>query len=431
MNNREMATVILAAAFLMFVIVYPKTRASLPPILRQLSHPKIAGPLLAYALSLAGFVRLAARVELWVPDLLADTIFWFFLSGIVWLFSITEAGKEEHLIRGRVLRTLTLAAFFEFFINLKPLALGWEIVLQIFMTFLLMVQVVAGSKPEFRPAKRLVDGLLLLIVGGLLVYTMTTLISAWQPGDEALLIRKLLLPVWLTLSSVPFIFLLALWAAYETLLLRAFFLNDKHRPGWRPLLGLLSALRSNFVDINQFTGHHLRTAVQSGSFREARAAVAQFRAERQADLDRRAAARTRLLQDAGAAGADEDNRRLDRREFAETKAALEWLATSHMGWYGRESRYQADLLERLGDFDRQSLPAEHGIHMRVSKDGQCWYAYRQTITGWFLGIGADGPPPNQWVYAGHKEPRGFPGQGREWLNHLTGSSKEWLPEDKT
>lgn len=431
MNNREIATVILAAAFFMFVIVYPKTRACLPPILRQLSHPKIAGPLIAYALSLAGFVWMAARVELWVPDLLADTIFWFFLSGIVWLFNITEAAKETHFIRRRVLRTLTLAAFFEFFINLKPLALGWEIVLQLVLSFLLMMQVVAGSKPEFRPAKQLVDGLLLLIVGGLLIYTVTTLISDWHAGDEALLIRKLLLPIWLTLASIPFIYLMALWAGYETLLLRAFFLNDKHRPGWRPLLGLFTALRSNFVDIDQFAGHRLRAAVQSGSFREARAAVAQFRAERQADLDRRAAARTRLIQNAGIAGTDEDDRRLDRREFAETKAALEWLATCHMGWYRRESRYQADLLMRLGDFERQGLPAEHGIRMRVSKNGQSWYAYRQTITGWFFGIGANGEPPNQWVYDGQKEPRGFPGQGREWLNNLTDSSKEWLPEDTT
>ena len=60
-----------------------------------------------------------------------------------------------------------------------------------------------------------------------------------------------------------------------------------------------------------------------------------------------------------------------RREFAETIAALQWLATCQMGWYRRGSRYRTDMLDLLGDdFTSQGLPRESGIKMHVAQDGQ-------------------------------------------------------------
>lgn len=41
---------------------------------------------------------------------------------------------------------------------------------------------------------------------------------------------------------------------------------------------------------------------------------------------------------------------------------------------------------------RGGLPQETGITMSVAKDGQAWYAWRRTITGWCFAIGAAGSP---------------------------------------
>lgn len=92
-------------------------------------------------------------------------------------------------------------------------------------------------------------------------------------------------------------------------------------------------------------------------------------------------------------GTDDDGRQLDQREFEETRRALRWLATCQMGWYrNRGGRYRQELLDILGDFTKQGLPAEHGIELHVAPDGQRWWAGRQTITGWYFAIGAAGPP---------------------------------------
>ena len=113
---------------------------------------------------------------------------------------------------------------------------------------------------------------------------------------------------------------------------------------------------------------------------------------------------------------DAEGRRLDRREFKETTEALKYLATCQMGWYrNRGGRYHGEnLLSALGDwFTRRGLPKDHGIVIRVAKDGQAWYAWRRTVTGWCFAIGAAGPPPDQWEFDGHEAPNGFPGKSSE------------------
>ncbi|MGH7930001.1 MAG: hypothetical protein ACREQV_19665 [Candidatus Binatia bacterium] len=82
-------------------------------------------------------------------------------------------------------------------------------------------------------------------------------------------------------------------------------------------------------------------------------------------------------------------------------------------------RYRRYLLINLNDFEQQGLPAEHGIGMKVRKDSQSWYAYRRTVTGWVLGIGANEGTPEQWFYDGPKSPASYPCRGHGWVEHRT------------
>lgn len=121
----------------------------------------------------------------------------------------------------------------------------------------------------------------------------------------------------------------------------------------------------------------------------------------------------RLKKFAGVTGTDQEGRQLDQREFAETKDALQYISTAQMGWYtDPENRYRGDLVALLEPFP--GLSKEHGIVLEVSSDGRSWWAYRRTITGWCFAIGADGPPPNEWLYDGPDPPGGFPGEAAAW-----------------
>jgi hypothetical protein len=97
-----------------------------------------------------------------------------------------------------------------------------------------------------------------------------------------------------------------------------------------------------------------------------------------------------------------------------------------MGWHNNQGkRYRPYLLTRIGDFERQGLPAEHGIVMEVRKDGQAWYAYRRTVTGWVLGIGARKAPPDQWFYDGPEPPKSYPCPGHGWGQAAGEETANW------
>ena len=123
----------------------------------------------------------------------------------------------------------------------------------------------------------------------------------------------------------------------------------------------------------------------------------------------------RLRRYSGSQELDDAGRRLDRREFAETIHALHWLATCQMGWHRNGGRYRRDMLRVLGDdFTHHGLPRESGITLHVAQDGQSWYAWRRTVTGWCFAIGAAAPPPDQWKYDGPEPPKGYPGEDVSW-----------------
>jgi hypothetical protein len=125
--------------------------------------------------------------------------------------------------------------------------------------------------------------------------------------------------------------------------------------------------------------------VHADGFRAAVRAIRQVRRERRAEREAERAAAQRLIDNAGVDGWDDDGQRLDQREFAETRKALQWLATCQMGHYRRDGhgRYRPDLLPLVGShFVRDGMPEDHEIVMCVASDGQSWYAYRKTVSGW-------------------------------------------------
>lgn len=159
-----------------------------------------------------------------------------------------------------------------------------------------------------------------------------------------------------------------------------------------------------------------KRVTEAPTLRAARAVVVEFVDELQRAKQAKIDEEERFRRYAGSRETDKQGRRLDRREFKATIDALLWLETCQMGWYrNRGGRYRDDLLKIFGDdFRRQGLPKESGITLKVSRDGQSWYAWRRTVTGWCFAIGAADPPPDQWQYDGPEPPQGFPGRETAW-----------------
>lgn len=79
----------------------------------------------------------------------------------------------------------------------------------------------------------------------------------------------------------------------------------------------------------------------------------------------------------------------------------------------------------------EGLPTDHGITLKVRADRKAWYAYRETPSGYFLAIGASGPPPSEWYWDGDKPPPGFPSMRSGWTSFMEADRAEWRAEKPT
>lgn len=117
---------------------------------------------------------------------------------------------------------------------------------------------------------------------------------------------------------------------------------------------------------------------------------------------------------AGSGETDEQGRRVDDREIAETRNVLRLLGTSAMGWHRQRGRFRDDLVDTVydaRDFTKHGLPSDPAIATEVNADGQTVGYWRETVSGWVLGLALtwDGEHFGEYLFAGEDSPAGVPG----------------------
>jgi len=415
-DNREIAALVWLGAAALWVLSQQELRASLGGVFKAFLQPLIVIPLAVMLAWIGLELWVGTRLALWNVTLAKSTLLWTLGSAAVLFFNCTQAASDQRFFQRTMVATIGVAVFVEFFMNLYVMSLPAELVLQFAVIVLSLLATVGGIKPEHRPAKILCEVLLAAIGFALFVYTVRQVYLGGTGIDGRSLLLEFALPIWLTAGLLPFVYILSVYVVYDAAFRGINWATADRRSRWRSRLAVASALHFRTSAVQKFTWNWAKRVSEATSFAAARAVVAVFleelRRARKEELDER----EKMRRYAGSHETDEEGRRLDRREFAATIDALRWLETCQMGWHrNRGGRYRDDLLKMIaGDFTRQGLPKESGIALRVSNDGQAWYAWRRTVTGWCFAIGAAGPPPDQWEYDGPEPPQGFPGQDRMW-----------------
>ena len=418
LNNRELATLIWVGIALVLVFWNKSVRESSVGFVRACLEPLI---LLALAAMLAWVgleVWIGARLALWSPALAKGTILWTLGSAGVLLFNCTKidsGGDDQHFFRRTILATVCVAAFVEFFVNLYVMSLPAELAFPILVAVPSLMVAVAGQKPGYRFAKVFCEWMLALTGLAVFAFSAWQAYLGWHQLDPRELLLEFMLPAWLTVGLVPFLYLFSIYVAYDAIFRRINWDKTGRGSRWRSRLALLSALHFRTARVRRFSGYWATKLNEAETLAAKRGVVVDFLD----DLSRKEQARIdeeeRLRRYSGSHELDDEGRRLDRREFTETIRALQRLATCQMGWHGNGGRYRQDLLKLLGDdFTRPGLPKESAIKLHVAPGGQSWYAWRRTVTGWCFAIGAAEAPPDQWRYDGPEPPRGFPGKDSSW-----------------
>jgi hypothetical protein len=372
-----------------------------------------------------GLVLLGQQIGLWESALIPPTVAWVLTQGVVFLYRIGTRNPGEAFFRPVLRQMLNLSWVLEVFIGFYVFGVGVELILLVVLAFLGALSAVAASKEAYRPAKNFVDTVLGIIATGLLLYVVINFVGNLDDTDWAFVARAFFLPFGLTLGVMPYLYLVSVWAGYHDAFMWVRFETKDRAARRRARLGLILAFGLRVARLGAFRHFWVKQIAEAGDITAAREVGREFLRDQDRRAEEKQEAADRLVRFAGVddEDEDEDGQRLDQREFAETKKALQWLSTMQMGWYqNRGGRYRPELLDLL---DPDGLPDDHGINLNVSNDGQAWWAWRRTVTGWCFAIGANEIPPDQWLYDGADPPNGFPGKGPVWGDRWGLNAKNW------
>ena len=417
LNNRELAALIWLAVAAAWVLSRRDLRSGIAGILKSLTNPLLLLPLLGLLGWIALEIWAGGKLGLWNTGLVSNTVVWTVGTAAVLYFDVNKAAEDPLFFRKTAKNALAASVFVELFINLFVFGLLSELILQFVLTILIIVDAFSSQKPELQQLKKVLDALLVGVGLLFLGYTIVQFYAQWTQLDLQVLFLKLALSVWLTIGVLPFIYVLSLCFVYDGALRSVNRATSDWRARWRTRFVLARDFRLRRNELRSFTQMWINRVAVAPDVTGARAAVQQFRDEQRAAEQAKQDAEERLRRYAGSNNTDTEGRRLDRREFKETTEGLRHLAFYQMGAYrNRGGRYHRENLHSLVGHDstRRGLPKDHGIAVHIAKDGQAWYAWRRTVTGWCFAIGAAGPPPDQWEFDGPEAPNGFPGKASEW-----------------
>jgi hypothetical protein len=214
-DNREWAALFWLTVFLLWALSTRDVRSSLSRLLRSLFNPVILIPLAAMFGYVALEVWVGYKLSVWHTGLMKSTIIWLIASALAMFFSYDKASEGRQFFRRGVVAALGGMFFVEFFVNLTVFSLFWELLLQPVLTILVLLSFVANLNNSHHKVKKLIDGLLAIIVFSLFALIARELYSTWDEIDRHILLLQLALPIWLTIGFLPCVYLLCLYANYD------------------------------------------------------------------------------------------------------------------------------------------------------------------------------------------------------------------------
>lgn len=218
LSDREIAYLIYLGLVLVAVSIWKKGRPLALGVVRAFFAPKLTQAWLMMSLYLASCVWILASLNLWAWSNLKSTVLWWLTVGFTSVFEAQRLKDKPHILRQLILEAFTLSAVVFFIAELVSFPLWVELLIIPLLVFLALL-IAAGEhqidKPGVPRALKLLRGLQILagLTGlGFSYWIVASKVSEFWSLNT---LREFGLPFLLWLMFTPFIFLVAVYMAYE------------------------------------------------------------------------------------------------------------------------------------------------------------------------------------------------------------------------
>lgn len=226
-DNRELALIIWLSGFSFWAVSKQKIRKSILDIIRALFAKTMLVSILLMLSYIAFMIYVFNKVGLWDKSMIKVTFYWFFGSAFILFMNSTKINKNDNYLKKIILDSLKLVIVLELVVNFYSFHLLIELLLAPIFFILFAFKGIAEIKEEHAFMKNIVDFILGLFGTAFIIYALYKIVGDFKNFATLVNLQELLLPPALTITFLPFIYLTALYAAYELLFVRiGFFMKD-------------------------------------------------------------------------------------------------------------------------------------------------------------------------------------------------------------
>jgi hypothetical protein len=256
-SSREIALSIWIVVFFAEALFNRKVRESIAGLIKVSLTLKIITPVALLITYVIGVVWALREIKLWTPSLLKDTVLWFLFSGLALAFSFVSKPLGEGVLKKIIVDNIKVIVLLEFIIDSYPFSLATELVLIPFIAFIAMLDAVSKTDEKYAVVGKFATAVQVLFGLVVISFAVVHAVNDYQSLESVDTIRQVLLVPILSVSLVPYIYLLLVFTNYESLFL-VLKMNREKEPGveqyakWR----LVNHLRMRPEKIRTFHRAH-------------------------------------------------------------------------------------------------------------------------------------------------------------------------------
>ncbi|MCJ8146537.1 hypothetical protein MKI79_06425 [Acinetobacter sp. A3.8] len=229
-STREIAISIWLIITFITCLFSKNIRQSLGEVFKALFAWKISASLFAFYLHTSFYIFLLYKLGFWNISLLKDTIIWSLSFGFVSLMNINKVDDTKYF-KNVFLDAIKWTIAIEFIINFFTFSLIKEIILVPTIVLSTTLQAFASLDPKHKQVENLFKNLLMYFLIFIFLFSLFKTIEKYHDVFTIESLKIFLLPVILTITFLPFMYLYNLFVKYEILWVRLNFMikNDTER----------------------------------------------------------------------------------------------------------------------------------------------------------------------------------------------------------
>lgn len=215
-TTREVASFLWLLIILVFLIYNKEIRSSLKDILKSIFTPKIIIPFLilfVYIITLTYFFSLSS---FWKLEYLKDIIISSIFVIIPFVFTSILTNDTKYFIKKYIVNTLKFTIVAEFIVSTYTFNIYIELIIFPILLILTALDSISKYSSEYYIVHKLTSNILVFLGIIILFFSVYKAINNLDTMQLTDLIITFLIPIFLAISNIPFVYFLTLFTLYES-----------------------------------------------------------------------------------------------------------------------------------------------------------------------------------------------------------------------